>query len=837
VKIIVVGGVAGGASAAARARRLDENADIIIYERGEYISFANCGLPYHVGKVIQERDALLLLTPESFRNRVGVDVKTFHEVIGIDRKKKVVKINDIKNGKTFEDSYDKLILSPGSSPLRPPIPGSDDSDVLVLWTMNDMDRINALIESGIKSAIVIGGGFIGVEVAENLAHRKIKTALVEMLPHIMPQMDQEMTVPLHDEMEQNGVKLFLKNGVSKIERTGRSHDGAHHTKGFVVELQDSTKLEADMVIMAIGVRPNNELAKECDLEIGESGGIKVNKSLQTSDPDIYAVGDAVEITNLVTGTPARIPLAGPANRQGRMAANNIFGAKEEYKGTLGTAICKIFDVGAASTGMSERMLKKLDIKYNRLYINPSSHASYYPGAEVMNIKVLFDDDGKILGAQIVGRDGIDKRIDILATAMRMGIKIQDLEELELAYAPPFGSAKDAVNFVGFVGNNMLKGDTKVVYPDDLPENYLILDVRSEDEYMCGSVDNSINIPLDQLRGRLKEVPKDKHIAVLCRTGVRSYNAERILRSSGYNVSNLAGGYIAWLLFHPEKGSVLNENSCWTTSAMMVKENPEMKDVLGADKGADENVDVDVKLNACGLQCPGPIVAVKNKIADMKDGQVLKVTASDSGFMKDLPSWCSSTGNTLISIGKSDEGVTAIVKKGLAGGAGVPAAVNAQKPAVIKQTTIVLFSNDLDKTMAAFILATGFSSLGHDVTIFFTFWGLNVLRKDRPPRVKKDFLSKMFGMMMPCGAKKLALSKMHMMGMGTAMMKHVMNSKNVDSLPTLIKQAQEMDVKFVACEMAMNVMGISQEEMLDGVDTAGVANFAALAEQSGTTLFI
>jgi peroxiredoxin family protein/TusA-related sulfurtransferase len=271
--------------------------------------------------------------------------------------------------------------------------------------------------------------------------------------------------------------------------------------------------------------------------------------------------------------------------------------------------------------------------------------------------------------------------------------------------------------------------------------------------------------------------------------------------------------------------------------MMVKENPEMKDVLGADKGADENVDVDVKLNACGLQCPGPIVAVKNKIADMKDGQVLKVTASDSGFMKDLPSWCSSTGNTLISIGKSDEGVTAIVKKGLAGGAGVPAAVNAQKPAVIKQTTIVLFSNDLDKTMAAFILATGFSSLGHDVTIFFTFWGLNVLRKDRPPRVKKDFLSKMFGMMMPCGAKKLALSKMHMMGMGTAMMKHVMNSKNVDSLPTLIKQAQEMDVKFVACEMAMNVMGISQEEMLDGVDTAGVANFAALAEQSGTTLFI
>jgi len=835
MKIIIVGGVAGGASAAARARRLDETADIVIYERGEYISFANCGLPYHVGKVIQERDALLLLTPESFRNRVGVDVKTFHEVVSIDKKKKVVKIKDIKEGKVFEDSYDKLILSPGSSPLRPPIPGSDDSDVLVLWTMNDMDRINALIDSGIKSAIVIGGGFIGVEVAENLAHRKIKTALVEMLPHIMPQMDQEMTTPLHDEMEQNGVKLFLKNGVSKIERAGRSHDGSHHKKGFVVELQDSTKLEADMVIMAIGVRPNNELAKDADLEIGESGGIKVSTSLQTSDPDIYAVGDAVEIINLVTGTPARIPLAGPANRQGRMAANNIFGAKEEYKGTLGTAICKVFDIGAASTGMSERMLKKQNISYKRLYINPASHASYYPGAEVMNLKVLFNDDGKILGAQIVGRDGIDKRIDLLATAMRMGIKIQELEELELAYAPPFGSAKDPVNFVGFVANNILKGDTKVVYPDALPNDALILDVRSEDEFMCGSVEGAKNIPLEDLRKQLSELPKDRHIVVMCRTGVRSYNAERILRAGGYDVSNLSGGYIAWLLFHPEKGSVLNEDSCWTTSAKFVKENPDMKEVMGSEKSVSENIDVDVKLNACGLQCPGPIVAVKNKIADMDDGQILKVTASDSGFMKDLPSWCSSTGNTLISIEKGDDGITAILKKGKDGAAVVP--TGTAPPAIIKKTTIVLFSNDLDKSMAAFILATGFSSLGHEVTIFFTFWGLNVMRKSNPPSVKKDILSKMFGMMMPRGAKKLALSKMHMMGMGTAMMKYVMNSKNVDSLPALIKQAQEMNIHFVACDMAMNVMGISQEELLDGVETAGVANFAALAEQSGTTLFI
>jgi peroxiredoxin family protein/TusA-related sulfurtransferase/rhodanese-related sulfurtransferase len=519
-----------------------------------------------------------------------------------------------------------------------------------------------------------------------------------------------------------------------------------------------------------------------------------------------------------------------------MAANNIFGANEEYKGSLGTAICKVFDIGAASTGMSERMLKRSNIKYNKLYLNPASHASYYPGAEVMNLKVLFNDKGLILGAQIVGRDGIDKRIDVLATAIRMGIKIQELEELELAYAPPYGSAKDPVNFVGFVGNNILKGDTKVVYPDTIPEGNLLLDVRSEDEYMCGSVDGSKNIPLEELRGRLKELSKDKPITVMCRTGVRSYNAERILRAEGFKVTNMAGGYIAWLLFHPEKGSVLSEDTCWSNPSMLANELPGMK--LCTDKSDEvKKFDSNVELNACGLQCPGPIVAVKNKVAEMKVGEVLKVSASDKGFIKDIPSWCSSTGNTLLSVEKTDSAIVAFIKKGLDGGESAVTASASSAPAVIKKTTIVLFSNDLDKSMAAFILATGFASLGHEVTIFFTFWGLNVLRKSNPPSVKKDFLSKMFGMMMPRGAKKLALSKMHMMGMGTAMMKHVMDSKNVDSLPTLIKQAQAMDVQFVACEMALDVMGIQPEELIDGVESAGVANFAAIAEKSGTTLFI
>ena len=830
MKIVIVGGVAGGASAAARARRLDEKADITIYERGEYVSFANCGLPYHVGKVIPERESLLLMTPDSFRERTGVTVKNLHEVVSINKKEKCVTVRDKGTGKTFEDKYDKLILSPGSSPVRPPIPGADDPDVMVLWTMNDMDRVNAAIDTGAKSAVVIGGGFIGVELAENIRHRNLKTTLIEMLPHVMPQMDQEMTQPIHDIMRDNGIELYLNNGVAKISRS-RTADDKHATKGFNIQLKDSTVIDADLVVMAIGVRPNNELAKEADLEIGETGGIKVNKKLQTSDPDIYAVGDAIEVENLVTATPARIPLAGPANRQGRMAANNIFGAGEEYKGSLGTAICKVFDLAVGSTGMSERALKQAGVEYKKLYINPSSHASYYPGSQVIHMKVMFNDKGEILGAQAVGNDGIDKRIDLLAAAARNKLTVADLEELELSYAPPFGSAKDPVNFVGFVGQNMLKGDTKVVYPDSLPSDSLILDVRSSDEYICGNAPGSMNIPLEELRDRLEDIPKDRAVSVMCRTGVRSYNAERVLRANGFDVSNIAGGYMTWLLFNSEKGSVMKEETCWSASAAQQDTSSEKSESAKPAINLDA-VEVNVVLNACGLQCPGPIVKVKQKIEAMKDGEVLKVTASDMGFRKDIPSWCQSTGNQLLSVENDTTTVTALLRKG---GGALPVAAAGGAP--IKKTTIVLFSNDLDKAMAGFILATGFASLGHEVSIFFTFWGLNILRKNPGPKVKKDILSTMFGMMMPKGAKKLALSKMHMAGMGTAMMKYVMNSKNVDSLPTLIKQAQAMDVQFIACEMAMDVMGISKEEMIDGVDTAGVANFAAIAEQSGTTLFI
>ena len=560
MKVIIVGGVAGGASAAARIRRIDEKADVTVYERGEYISFANCGLPYHLGKVIPKRESLLLMTPESFHSRTAVNIKTLHEVLKINPVEKTVTVRDKGTGNTFEDTYDKLILSPGSSPVRPPIPGTNDPDVMVLWTMNDMDRIISSINDGAKSAVVIGGGFIGVEVAENLVHRGLETALVERESHILAQFDREMAQPLHDSLEQNGVSLHLNDGVAFVSRTKTNND-SHFNKGFKVDLTSGTSIEADIVIMAIGVRPNNELAKEAGLEIGDTQGIKVNKKLQTSNPDIYAVGDAIEVTSLITQKPVRIPLAGPANRQGRIAANNIFGANEEYKGSIGTSICKIFDSAAGSTGLSEAMLKREGIPYKKLYINPVSHASYYPGAALMSMKVLFNEDGHILGAQVTGNDGVDKRIDILATAIRNNLTLADLEELELSYAPPFGSAKDAVNFAGFVGQNMLKGDTEVIYPDAVPADSLILDVRSPAEFQCGHALDAVNIPLDELRGRLTELPKDRHIAIMCRSGIRSYNGERILRANGFTVSNIAGGYLTWLLFNRDKGSVLDADNC------------------------------------------------------------------------------------------------------------------------------------------------------------------------------------------------------------------------------------------------------------------------------------
>lgn len=552
MKVAIIGGVAGGASAAARARRLDEAAEIVLFERGEYISFANCGLPYHVGGAIPRRDSLLVMTPGRFSARTGVDVRVRHEVTALDPEAHTLSILDRATGNTYTESYDKLILSPGAGPIRPDVPGADDPAVMMLWTLPDMDRIKKRVDAGIRRAVVVGGGFLGLELAENLRLRDVDVTLVEMLPQVMPPLDPEMAQPLIAELERNGVKVLLGSTVTVVRRLAE-RDGSG-TPEVVVGLGDGRELPADLVVFAIGVRPNSSLAKSAGLATGERGGIVVNTRLQTSHPDIYAIGDAIQITDAL-GLSSQIPLAGPANRQGRISADNVFGAEREYKTTFGTSVVKVFDMTAACTGATEKALRKAGVPHEKVYLHPYSHATYYPGARMMHLKLLFTQEGRILGAQIVGHDGVDKRIDVLATAMQAGLTVYDLQELELAYAPPYGSAKDPVNFAGFVASNLLRGDTQVVHADALPEDSLLLDVREPAEHKAGALPGSRLMPLGKIRGRLSELPRDRDIVVYCAVGIRGYIAERILRQRGFRAWNLSGGYTTWKQFNPVKAAV------------------------------------------------------------------------------------------------------------------------------------------------------------------------------------------------------------------------------------------------------------------------------------------
>lgn len=545
MKLVIVGGVAGGASAAARARRLSEEAEIVMFERGEFISFANCGLPYHVSNVIPERSSLLVMTPPKFKARTNIDVRILHEVTRINRDRKTVTVRNLHTGETFEESYDKLILATGSSPVRPPIPGADDPDVMTLWTIPDMDRIRSRIDAGAKQAVVIGGGFIGLEVAENLRERGLDVSLVEMLPQVLPPLDPEMTQPLTEMLQNHGIDVRLRQKVTRIRRpeTDTTVSPQLH-----IDLDNDDCLTADLVVLSIGVRPNSELAQEADLDLGERRGIKVNEKLQTSDPDIYAVGDVDEVNDLVRHRPTQIPLAGPANRQARIAADVIFGRDSRYPGTLGTSVVKVFDLTAANTGANEKTLQQDGTEYQKIYIHPENHAGYYPGATTLSLKLLFAPDGAILGAQCVGREGVDKRIDVLSTAILNGMTIEDLENLELAYAPPYGSAKDPVNFAGMVAANARRGDSDLVHANAIPRDAFLLDVREEDEYAEGHIDNATLIPVGELRERLDEIPKDRLIAVYCKVGLRGYLAERVLKQAEFKAANLSGGWTTYCMY-------------------------------------------------------------------------------------------------------------------------------------------------------------------------------------------------------------------------------------------------------------------------------------------------
>lgn len=829
-KTVIIGGVAGGATAAARLRRKDESMEIIIIERGEYISYANCGLPYYIGDIIKSRDALLLQTPKEMKQKFNIDVRILNEAIEILPAEKIVRIKKLKTGEAYEETYDNLVLATGSSPLQPPIPGIDASSVFKLWTIPDMDAINAFIKNrNAKSAVVVGGGFIGLEMAENLHAAGLSVTIAEMQDQVMGTLDFEMANLLHENLRMNQVELCLGDGVKSF---------SEGSDGTVIELQSGKQILADIVLLSIGVRPNSALAAGAGLALNRQGGIMVDSHLKTSAPDIYAVGDVIEVNHFVSGQKTMIPLAGPANKQARILADNLCGAEKVYEGSMGTSVARVFDLTAASAGLNEKQLAAAGEVKNKDYytalINQKSHAGYYPEATQLTLKILFRKDGSILGAQAVGQEGVDKRIDTIAVTMRLGGTVYDLEALELAYAPPFSSAKDPVNMLGFTAENILEGMVRFIDWDELDRlteadrkesAAVILDITEDMERMVYEIPGSYHIPLGQLRSRMGELDKEKRIIVYCAVGVRSYNAARILMQSGFsNVEVLAGGTSFYKsMHHMEKANTGTSNN-----VVIEREKPMVqKGSIASDK------EVRI-LDCCGMQCPGPIMKVHAAIEEMNDAEVLQVSATDMGFANDIESWCRRTGNTLLKAERRGKENIVFIRKGI--GEAYPAAEIVPE-ALPQGKTIIVFSGDLDRALASFIIANGAAAMGRPVTMFFTFWGLNILRKADAPGMKKPFMDKMFGMMMPKGSKKLKLSKMNMAGMGTSMMKKVMQEKNVDSLEVLMKNAMENGVKLVACTMSMDIMGLKKEELIDGITYAGVASYLGDAEESNVNLFI
>lgn len=815
-KYLIVGGVAGGATAAARIRRLTEDAEIILFEKGAYISYANCGLPYYIGGVIEERDRLFVQTPEAFGKRFNIDVRTRSEVIAIHPEKKQVTVRSAE-GKEYTENYDKLLLSPGASPVVPPLPGIQSEGIFTLRNVDDTDRIKAYMTARrVRRTVIVGGGFIGLEMAENLKHAGSQVAVVEMAPQVMGPIDYSMAALVHQHLQQQDVKLYLEQAVERFSREGDE---------LTVYFKSGISLKADMVLLSIGVRAETRLAQEAGLKLGEMRGIWVDAYLQTSDADIYAVGDAIEYPHPITGKPWLNFLAGPANRQARIVADNmVLGNRIHYEGAIGTSIAKVFDLTVASTGLPAKRLKQMGIPYLSATIHNGSHAGYYPGSLQMDIKITFSPtDGKLYGAQIVGYDGVDTRIDQYALAIKQGATVEQLTRLEHAYAPPFSSAKDPVAISGYVAGNILSGKMTPLYWREMQQadksQVTLVDVRTPDEYALGTIPGAINIPLDNLRERLADIPENQPVYLFCGVGLRGYLASNILKSKGYpDVRNLIGGLktynAATATIKTPEGFVCDTttHACPASSCR-----------------CDKSI---IKVDACGIQCPGPILKLKQAMDVLAVGQQLEVRATDAGFPRDAEAWCRTTGHKFL--GKRAEGGIQIVEIEKA----APQVVEATQPQTSEQgKTLILFSDDLDKTLATFVLANGAAATGKKVSIFFTFWGLNAIKKVRKPKVKKDIFGRMFGWMLPADSTRLALSKMNMLGIGSKMMRYLMRKKGVDSLETLRQQAIDQGVEFIACQMSMDVMGIKREELLDNVTVGGVASYMERAEQANVNLFI
>jgi NADPH-dependent 2,4-dienoyl-CoA reductase/sulfur reductase-like enzyme/peroxiredoxin family protein/TusA-related sulfurtransferase/rhodanese-related sulfurtransferase len=828
MKLVIVGGVAAGASVAARARRLDEDAEIVVLERGHHVSFANCGLPYHVGEVIKDRSRLLLQTPQSLRDTLNIDVRVGAEVTGIDPDARTVTIHEVDTGATYTETYDALALCPGAEPVRPPLPGIDHPAIEVLRRIGDMDRIKARVDAALADqkqgrrdgvrAVVVGAGYIGLEMAENLHHRGVRVDVVELADQILPPVDREISVPVEQHLRSRGVDTHLSTAAAGFAPLDNQR--------VRVELTNSTAIDADLVILAAGVRPSVELASMAGLELGERGGITVDTHMRTSDPHIWAAGDAVETPHPVLPGTHLAPLAGPANRQARVAAESICGRDTEYVSTQGTSIVKVFDMVAGGTGATERQLTAHGIDYRAVHLHPSGHAGYYPGTSLMHLKVLFSPaDGRVLGAQASGFDGVDKRLDVLAVAVRAGLTVYDLENQELAYAPPFGSAKDPVNMAGFIAANVLRGDLTLWYAHDYPvatEGATLVDVRTVEEFDTWHISGAINVPLDRFRETSQGWDPAVPVRLYCAVGFRSYLAHRILVQRGFaDVATLSGGSTTFRATHdvePDAYEAMPPLESYAEAATFAAARP----------AGTANL---IELDCTGLACPGPIMKLAEAMKNADAGDEVRVTVSDPGFALDAPAWASKNGHRLVDITPEGPGYVATMRKGAA----LPArgAASAGSP----KTSMVVFSGDLDKVLAAFIIANGAVAMGEEVSMFFTFWGLNALRRTDPLRRERKAMEKMFGAMMPRGAGKLTLSQMHMGGAGTAMIRKVMQDHSVPTLPELIASAQGGGARLIGCTMTMDLLGIAESDLIDGVELGGVATFLGEAQESGTTLFI
>jgi len=706
-------------------------------------------------------------------------------------------------------------LSPGATPVRPPFECIDSEGIFTLRNVEDTDRIKSyLTEHAVKRAVVVGAGFIGLEMAENLHHAGVSVSVVEMGNQVMAPIDFSMAAPVHQHLVQKGVSLYLEEGVTHFQRT---------EQGITVFLKSGKTIPADMVLLSIGVRPATALAKDTGLKIGEAGGIWVNEYLETSEKDIYAVGDAIEYPHPLTGKPWLNYLANPANRQGRIVADNmVFGNKVSYEGAIGTSIAKVFDMTVASTGLAAKRLKQWEMEYQSSVTHSASHAGYYPDALPLTLKLTFHPvTGKLYGAQCIGYEGVDKRIDQIAGLIKRGGTVYDLMETEHTYAPPFSSAKDPIAIAGYVASNIISDAMPIITWRELVQQkneVMLIDTRTPEEFSFGSIPGAINIPLDDLRDRMSEVPTSKPVVLFCAVGLRGYLAQRILMGNGYrNVRNLSGGY---KLYSAAVAPVPVPDKVAT---------PQVGPIESMVSSSKEPL----KINACGLQCPGPIMQVKKAMDTLAPGEQVEIVATDAGFARDASAWCDTTGNRLIGSHEEKGRYTVTIEKG------DPAAVCPSSAGAIagRGKTLILFSDDLDKALATFVLANGAAATGQKVTVFFTFWGLNVLKKVQKPKVKKDIFGKMFGMMLPSSSLKLKLSKMNMFGMGSRMMRFLMKQKGVDSLESLRSQALAQGVEFIACQMSMDMMGISREELLDEVTIGGVATYMERADKANVNLFI